>query len=76
MEARFTNGASVNRSFGDQESAELLAVFQYSSDAEEYARRKLAEDAERKWLGSRYIVTDHHSACVKVIQHKPEKAQS
>ena len=44
MAIEFTNGAVASRFYSDG-TGELLAAFQYSGDAREWARGKVASDA-------------------------------
>lgn len=43
MDARFTNGSTVNRIWGDA-NTELMAAFQYERDAIEFATAKVQDD--------------------------------
>jgi hypothetical protein len=70
MEARFINGATCNRVWGDT-SSELLGAFQYETDAVKFAESKLAEDAERKWTDSMYVVTCTLTGKLTIVRHKP-----
>jgi hypothetical protein len=76
MEAKFTNGASVSRMYGRNAETELMAAFQYECDAKEFALRKLADDAERKWFDSTYIVSNHCSGAVLVYTHVPAENEA
>ena len=71
MELRLTNGATVTRVHG-KKVAELLAGFQYESDAIAFAKTKLVEDAGRQWFDSWYVVTNHYNGHVEIVAH-PEK---
>lgn len=77
MEARFTNGASVARAYANEDATdtELLAVFQYETDAIAFARSRLADDASRKWTGGFYVVSNHYSAQIKIFRHEAPKAE-
>lgn len=66
MQDRLPNSASVNRLFGDS-STELIAIFQYSGDAERFAQMKIAEDAAAGYPVSTYIVTCTYSGRIKVF---------
>lgn len=76
MDANFTNGASVARAYANEDASdtELLAVFQYETDAIAFARSKLADDAARKWTGGFYVVSNHYSAKVQIFRHQTPKA--
>lgn len=66
IQERVPNGSSVNRLWSDNKT-ELLALFQYQTDAEAFAIAKVAEDEQRGWSDSRYIVTCTYSGCIKVF---------
>ena len=66
MEARFPNGSSVSRMWGDREEGELIGAFQYELDAIAFARAKIAEDAEQKFT-NRYVVACTLRGTVRVI---------
>lgn len=67
MEAKFNNGSTVSRLWGKNEETELLAAFQYSTDAIEFARRKVDEDADIKRHSCSYIVASHNDGTVLFI---------
>lgn len=71
MEAKFVNGSSVCRLYAGDIVAELMAAFQYEADAEKFAKMKLAEDVERKWFDSKYVVSNTYTGTVKIIQNEP-----
>lgn len=68
MEARFMHGSSVSRVWTDSH-AELLAAFQYHTDAISFAQARLVEDGENKWVAS-YIVCDTQTGAITVIRPK------
>lgn len=70
----FTRGAVVNRMWGDMQEADMLAAFQYTSDAMDFAKMKLAEDAKRDFLSCAYAVADHSNGKLHVFGHSKEKA--
>ena len=75
MEARFTNGSTVNRVWSDT-STELIAAFQYQNDAVAFAQLKLSEDIERKIANSHYIVSCTYSGKIEIIRITPEVAKA
>lgn len=70
MQDRLPNGASVNRLWSDSKT-ELLAVFQYKNDAEEFAKFKLTQDNGRGWAGSSYVVSCSYSGRIEVFAASP-----
>jgi hypothetical protein len=72
MEARFTNGYSVNRVWSggtsDETSSELLAAFQYERDAEAFAMMKVAEDSEKDLDLCGYVISDHYSGKISIMR--------
>lgn len=74
MEARFVNGSFVSRVWGD-DSTELLAAFQYDSDAISFAEGKVAEDAKRAFANSFYVVSNTYSGKITVLLAKTKKAE-
>lgn len=76
MSARlFTNGAVVNRIWGDLTDAEVIGAFQYSGDAETFAKAKLAEDASRDFHSCAYAVCCHYTGKLNIFRHQaPEKS--
>jgi hypothetical protein len=71
MEIRFTNGAVVNRMYGNGTEGELIAAFQYESDAEAFAQAKLDDDARRKWFECHYLVCNTYDGKIKAFRHPP-----
>lgn len=45
MRAEFPSGCTVSRAYNDGDEAELIALFAYATDAEEFAKAKISEDA-------------------------------
>lgn len=66
MQDRLPNGASVSRLFSDNKT-ELLAIFQYQTDAEAFAKSRLADDTAREWKGSTYIVACTYSGRIQAF---------
>ena len=73
MEVKLPNGCSVNRLWGDHSEGELLAAFQYDTDAVEFAKAKLAEDAKREMFDSFYAIASSYSGKIQVIRHSAAK---
>jgi hypothetical protein len=69
MEARFVNGTSVSRIYGDNSKAELIAVFEYELDATEFAYAKLKDDAERKWFELSYVIVSMYTGKISIVRH-------
>lgn len=66
MQERVPNGSSVNRVFGDNKT-EFLAMFQYATDAERFAKARVEEDKARDWRGSLYVVSCSYSGRIAVF---------
>ena len=58
MSVSITNGSFVHRLWS--ENAELLAHFQYNSDALTFAQALIAKDQEQS-MAARYLVTDTYN---------------
>lgn len=69
MDVSFINGATVNRCYAD-DGTELLAHFQYESDAIEFAKMKLAEYAPHKLINSFYVVHNTYNGKMTMVRHK------
>lgn len=67
----FINGATVNRLYNDLSDGELLAAFQYASDAVDFAQAKCLEDIKNDWFNSLYAVADLGTG--KVFLFRPKK---
>lgn len=67
MEARFTNGSTVNRIWGDA-GTELMAAFQYESDAIAFAGAKVAEDAKAGMGPCDYAVHCTYSGKLTIVR--------
>lgn len=67
MELRIANGAFVHRIYDGTDVPELLAGFQYSSDAEGFAQSKVIEDATRDF-GCSYAVTCAYSGRMRIFR--------
>lgn len=74
MRAEFSCGSSVSRAYNSTDEAELIAIFAYEGDAEDFAKAKLADDAARNWLGCSYLVASSQTGRVKMFHHKPAEA--
>lgn len=75
MEAKFINGSTVSRVWGRNEEAELLAAFQYETDAMDFARSKLTEDQKHDTLRNcSYVVASHCTG--KVVFLSPPLAEA
>lgn len=62
MTTNFTNGSIVFRAWGMLESGEILAKFQYFSDANAWAKLKAEEDAKKRDHKTSYIaICDHEN---------------
>jgi hypothetical protein len=72
MEIKFRNGAVVNRMWGSNPEGELLAAFQYSGCAIEYAKAKLADDASRGFYESHYVVCSTQDGRISAFHHSPK----
>lgn len=70
MRAEFNNGTSVSRIWRDAEEAELLAIFQYETDALSFATARHAEGNDK----AEYVVACSYGGKVKVI--RPTKAEA
>ena len=68
MEVKFSNGASVCRIWSD-DKPELLAAFQYETDAINFAKMRLAEDRGAR-LSNWYVVSNHYSGALTIIRQK------
>ena len=70
MRAEFPSGCTVSRAYNDGDEAELIALFAYATDAEEFAKAKISEDAARNWKGCHYLVANSFDGRVKIFRHK------
>lgn len=68
MEARITNGASVNRVWSESANAEFIGAFQYSQDAELFVAARIDLDLKNKLTGSYYVVSDTYHGTIKVFR--------
>lgn len=68
MAIDFKNGAVCSR-FHSDGSGELLAAFQYSTDAEKWAADKVAEDADND-MGTTIVATRLYSGCSRMFKPK------
>ena len=73
MEARFVNGSTVNRCWGDC-STELMAAFQYEMDAIAFAKAKVADDAKHNLGPCDYAV--HCTYSGKLTMVRPQRCPS
>lgn len=76
MELRLNNGAFVHRVYTGTSIPELLAGFQYTQDAEEFAAAQLAKDVARDWLNSSYAVTCSNTGQMRILRHEPKEESS
>ena len=67
MEARFTNGATVNRIWSDGKSTELIAAFQYENDAISFAEARAAEDRENDFGPCSYAIHCTYSGKLTMV---------
>jgi hypothetical protein len=65
------NGAYVHRLWSDS-TPELLAAFQYSTDAEAFAKAKVEEDKGRDFEAA-YLVTCTYSGAMAVFRREQSK---
>lgn len=70
MEAKFTNGAFLHKVWSDTKSAEVLAAFQYMSDAEDMAELAIVRDQKHQLGSPFYVVTCTYSGRMKVFRHE------
>lgn len=69
MRAEFSGGATVSRCYASTEQAELVALFAYNRDAEEFAKAKLAEDRSNfKETTAFYLVACSYDGRVKIFR--------
>lgn len=74
MELRLNNGTVVHRLWGDSHP-ELLGGFQYQSDAEAFARAKLAEDTKNNWTNSYAVICTLSGKMTVIHPEKQEQPQ-
>lgn len=67
------NATYVHRLYSDG-SGDLLAAFQYSGDAKDFAERQLASDADRGFLEAQYVSFHAYDGALQVFRHKLAKA--
>lgn len=65
MQDRLPNGASVSRLWSNNKT-ELLALFQYESDAELFACQRLRDDIRHQLCNSSYLIASTYSGRVVV----------
>lgn len=70
MEPKFVNGSTVSRVWGDS-SSELIAAFQYESNAVEFA--KMAATDETRPTNVFYVVSCHLNGKITIVR-PPEKS--
>ena len=71
MRPEFVNGTSVSRVYESGGEAELLGVFQYEKDAEDFAGAKIEEDKRQDWKAM-YILAFSLTGKVKLIRPATE----
>lgn len=71
MEARFTNGSTVNRVWSDGESTELIAAFQYEGDAISFAKSRVEEDKKNQFGPCSYAVHCTYSGKLTMVGGAP-----
>lgn len=74
MDLKINNGSVVNRVLFNG-SAELIAGFQYESDAIAFATMKVTEEAERDYR-SDYVVSCTLTGKLTIIKAAPPKAKA
>jgi hypothetical protein len=73
MDAKFVNGATVTRVWSD-EATELLAAFQYDTDAITFAKMKASDDSRPDSV--RYHVYNHYTAKTTIIAPPKREARA
>lgn len=66
MQDRLPNGAAVSRAYPGSMVTELLALFQYATDAEAFAESRVEFDTEHKQHPCFYVVSCTYSGRIKI----------
>lgn len=65
MGACFTNGVTVSRAYSDTQEAELVAVFQYETDALDFAKARVDREKDSS---ADYIISNHYSGKITILR--------
>lgn len=74
MEVRITNGALLHKMWPDSVSAEMVAVCQYTNDAEDLAGLMIERDAKHQLGRPIYMITCIYSGKMTIVRAKSEPA--
>jgi uncharacterized protein (UPF0264 family) len=65
------NCSTVHRLYGNDYATELVGIFQYSSDAEDFAKWSVERDAGKDYKARKYIVHCTYSGKCRVFSVEP-----